>query len=214
QNHDQIGNRAFGERLTLLADPRALRAASALLLLSPQIPMLFMGEECGSTQPFLYFTSHPDAALADAVREGRRQEFARFPAFSDPQTRAQIPDPNEEHTFDGSIPDLDAPSDWRAWTSRLLAARHAHIIPRLAGAAALGAQVIGPAAVIARWRMGDGAVLLIAVNLGPDALPVQLDMIANPSGADLLFETEDGLAQLDKGRLPAHGLVALLEPSA
>ena len=83
QNHDQIGNRAFGERLTALVDPAALEAAIALVMLCPQIPMLFMGEESASRTPFLFFTDHA-AGLADAVREGRRDEFARFPAFADP----------------------------------------------------------------------------------------------------------------------------------
>ena len=74
QNHDQIGNRAFGERLTTLADPRALEAAIALQLLCPQIPLIFTGEEDTSTNPFLFFTDH-NPTLADAVREGRRREF-------------------------------------------------------------------------------------------------------------------------------------------
>ena len=81
QNHDQIGNRAFGERLTTLVDPRALEAAIALVLLCPQIPLMFMGEEFASRTPFLFFTDH-HGELADAVRNGRRNEFARFPAFS------------------------------------------------------------------------------------------------------------------------------------
>ncbi|WP_188945256.1 malto-oligosyltrehalose trehalohydrolase, partial [Polymorphobacter multimanifer] len=93
QNHDQIGNRAMGERLTLLADPAKLRAATALLLLAPQIPLLFMGDETGSRSPFLFFTDF-DADLADAVREGRRREFAKFEAFADPSARERIPDPN------------------------------------------------------------------------------------------------------------------------
>ncbi|HEX4504857.1 MAG TPA: malto-oligosyltrehalose trehalohydrolase, partial [Alphaproteobacteria bacterium] len=97
QNHDQIGNRALGERLTKLADPASLRAATALLLLCPQIPLIFMGDELGSTAPFLFFTDfHGD--LADAVREGRRREFAKFPAFSDPAQREKIPDPNARST--------------------------------------------------------------------------------------------------------------------
>jgi maltooligosyltrehalose trehalohydrolase len=213
QNHDQIGNRAFGERLTALADPLALHAATALLLLSPQIPLLFMGEECGADQPFLYFTSHPDPALADAVREGRRKEFAKFPAFADPEKRSAIPDPNDEQTFADSIPRAHAASAALVWTSTLLAARHTHIIPRLAGARAIDAQVIGPAAVAARWRMGDGTLLMIAINL--DAAPVlaSLDYLANPAGADLIGETGDALAALAGGILPAYGFVALLEPA-
>jgi maltooligosyltrehalose trehalohydrolase len=103
QNHDQIGNRAFGERLRTLCDPQALLAATALLLLSPQIPLLFMEEEFGSTQPFLYFTDYA-GDLAEAVREGRRREFAKFSAFTDPERRARIPDPNAVQTFALSSP--------------------------------------------------------------------------------------------------------------
>src|SRR5690606_29849564 len=98
QNHDQIGNRAFGERLVELARPDALRAATALLLLSPMIPLLFMGEEWGAREPFLFFTDH-HGELADAVREGRRNEFAEFAEFADEETRARIPDPNAIETF-------------------------------------------------------------------------------------------------------------------
>jgi maltooligosyltrehalose trehalohydrolase len=105
QNHDQIGNRAFGERLTVLAHPLALHAAQALILLAPQIPMLFMGEEFCAVQPFLYFTSHRDEELAQAVRQGRRREFARFPQFADPALLEQIPDPNSFATFVSSIPE-------------------------------------------------------------------------------------------------------------
>ena len=76
QNHDQVGNRARGERLASLVPPGALRLAAALLLLSPYVPLLFMGEEHGEANPFLYFVSHGDPALVEAVREGRRREFA------------------------------------------------------------------------------------------------------------------------------------------
>ncbi len=92
QNHDQVGNRAFGERLTALAPPEAVRAVAAIYLLSPQIPMLFMGEEWASAQPFPFFCDfEPD--LAEAVREGRRKEFARFPEFRDPKHASASPTP-------------------------------------------------------------------------------------------------------------------------
>ena len=107
QNHDQIGNRAMGERLTKLADRQGLRAAAALLLLSPFIPMLFMGEEGAAETPFLFFTSHNDE-LAELVRNGRREEFKHFSAFQDEKKRAQIPDPNAPSTFQASIPDSSA----------------------------------------------------------------------------------------------------------
>ena len=105
QNHDQIGNRAMGDRLRSLTDDESLFAATGLLLLSPQIPLLFMEEQYGSKQPFLFFTDYHDQ-LADAVREGRRKEFAKFSAFTDEKRRAQIPDPNDAKTFEMSSPKL------------------------------------------------------------------------------------------------------------
>ena len=90
QNHDQVGNRAFGDRLSAIASPEAVRAVGAVYLLLPQIPMLFMGEEWGAAQPFPFFCDFgPD--LAQAVRKGRREEFARFPEFEDPAVRERIP---------------------------------------------------------------------------------------------------------------------------
>ena len=93
QNHDQVGNRAVGERLSTLLDPPKLRLAAALLLLSPYVPLLFMGEEYGETHPFLYFVSHGDDAVVEAVRRGRREEFASF-AWGD-----GVPDPQSEDTL-------------------------------------------------------------------------------------------------------------------
>ena len=97
QNHDQVGNRAEGDRLSTLVPPEKLRLAAALVLLSPYIPMLFMGEEYGETAPFLYFTDHGDPALIEAVREGRKQEFREIARHGDP------PDPQAESTFERSL---------------------------------------------------------------------------------------------------------------
>ncbi len=179
QNHDQIGNRAMGERLTNLVSLPRLRAATALLLLAPHIPLLFMGDASGSRSPFLFFTDFKED-LADAVREGRRHEFAKFPAFADPAARAQIPDPNAVATFDLSrpTPGPDAAA-WRRLYAQLLALRHAEIVPRLKGAHAIGAQAIGDGAVVARWQMGD-ATLTLAINLGDGA-------VAFPTLPDPLF---------------------------
>ena len=168
QNHDQIGNRAMGERLTLLTHPAKLRAATVLLLLCPQIPLIFMGDAEGSASPFLFFTDFHDE-LAEAVRTGRRREFAKFAAFADPAARENIPDPNARATFDASVhePGDDA-AEWRALYAELLRLRHADIVPRLADTRGLGADVLGQGAVVARWRMGDGATLTIAINLGDE----------------------------------------------
>ncbi len=172
QNHDQIGNRALGERLTVLADPDRLRAATALLLLCPQVPLLFMGDDEGSETPFLFFTDFHDD-LADAVREGRRREFAKFDAFADEQARESIPDPNALATFDASRPRPGpAAAAWRALYRELLTLRRTRIVPHLPGARAIGAEATGPAAVQARWRLGDGSTLSIALDLGDaPALP-------------------------------------------
>jgi maltooligosyltrehalose trehalohydrolase len=178
QNHDQIGNRAMGERLTTLADPDKLRAATALLLLSPFIPMLFMGEEHGATNPFLFFTSHNDD-LAKLVREGRRAEFKHFAAFQDETRRAAIPDPNAPGTFDASVPDC-GPGGMEEFVSALLDLRHKSIVPALPGCRSEGVEVLGTGAVRAAWRLGDGRRLVFGLNLGdvpvkaglPDCVPL------------------------------------------
>ncbi len=96
QNHDQIGNRALGERLSSLVGFESLKLAAGITVLSPFVPLLFMGEEYGETAPFLYFTSHGDPQLAEAVRRGRQAEFAHF------QWKGDIPDPQAESTFAAS----------------------------------------------------------------------------------------------------------------
>lgn len=166
QNHDQTGNRALGERLTKLADPRVLELMTAMLVLSPQIPMLFMGEEHGDEQPFLFFTDfHGD--LAQAVREGRRREFAGFAGFSGQME--DIPDPNEASTFEASRPDwsaADRPAG-KAHLERmrtLLALRHQHIAPLLSAAGPQsGRLLVAEDGVIAvDWTFGDATLCLRA----------------------------------------------------
>jgi maltooligosyltrehalose trehalohydrolase len=208
QNHDQIGNRAFGERLSALAHPDALAAATALLLLAPQIPLIFMGEEWSATAPFLFFTDH-NAELAPLVRDGRRKEFAKFAAFQDPERRARIPDPNDPATFQASIPDpaeaSRPPHDATlALHRRLLALRHARIIPHLPGAQALGAHAVGEAAVLARWRLRDGSVLTLASNLGARAA-------ACSAQGETLFESKaDAAGALGAGALPPYCTIWLI----
>jgi len=99
QNHDQVGNRAHGDRLSTLVPFPALKLAAGLVLCAPNIPLLFMGEEYGETAPFLYFTSHSDPGLVQAVREGRRREFARF-AWGQ-----AVPDPQDAEMFRRSVLD-------------------------------------------------------------------------------------------------------------
>jgi maltooligosyltrehalose trehalohydrolase len=206
QNHDQTGNRAMGERLTALADPQALRAARALLLLSPFIPLLFMGEEWGTRTPFLFFTHHNDE-LAGLVREGRRKEFAHFSAFQDEAKRAQIPDPNAESTFAASIPDPaeGARPGFReilAETRLLLDLRASRIVPGIPGARSEGAQLLGERAVRARWRLGNGTKLTLDCNFAPAPLSVE------PATGAMIYATDAGG---DAGTLGALATRAFLD---
>jgi maltooligosyltrehalose trehalohydrolase len=188
QNHDQIGNRAMGERLTLLTDKAKLRAATALLLLGPQIPLLFMGDESGSETPFLFFTDFHDE-LADAVREGRRKEFAKFAAFADEAARRSIPDPNAEETFTASRPQPGPESgEWDDFYRTLIDLRMRLIVPRLRGTTSLGAHAIGDRAVAASWRLGDGSTLSLAIDLAetPGELPEAPGEIIHAEGCRVI----------------------------
>lgn len=216
QNHDQIGNRALGERLVQLSPPQALRAATALLLLSPMIPLMFMGDEWGASEPFLFFTDFHDE-LADAVREGRRGEFADFAAFTDPAKRERIPDPNALQTFEASRPAFDAllletdkgqdHRNWLALYRELLQIRREHIVPLLEGAEALGAQVLADKAVSARWQLAEGYILRIDLNLSEHA--VQID---EHSVWKVLHESHPKSAELSQhGNLnPYTAIVSLI----
>ncbi len=101
QNHDQVGNRAFGDRIHQTVDLSCYRAVSVLLLILPQVPLLFMGQEWAAGTPFQYFTNHR-AELGRLVTAGRRREFERFAAFADPKVRESIPDPQAAATFEAS----------------------------------------------------------------------------------------------------------------
>ena len=123
QNHDQVGNRAAGERTAALLSPGRVRVAAALVLTAPFVPLLFQGEEWAASTPFQYFTSHPDADLGRAVSEGRRREFAAF--GWDP---SDVPDPQDPATFERSVLDWSEPSrpEHRAvldWYRELIALR-------------------------------------------------------------------------------------------
>ncbi len=196
QNHDQIGNRAMGERLTTLADPGKLHAAMAMMLLSPFIPMLFMGEEYGAKHPFLFFTSHNED-LAKLVREGRRAEFKHFAAFQDEKRRAAIPDPNAASTFDASVPDQADP-DMAAFVRGLLAIRRDRIAPVLPRCRSVEARVLATGAVRAVWRMKDGQQLTLALNLGSEAVDASL-----PAGPVLFSYPTGTAAMLPPGSMAA-----------
>jgi malto-oligosyltrehalose trehalohydrolase len=196
QNHDQIGNRAFGERITAIASPNAVRAIAAVYLLLPQVPMLFMGEEWGAAQPFPFFCDF-SGELAHAVREGRRAEFAKFPEFQKEASRERIPDPLARRTFESAKlawGDLDTPEHaaWHAFYARLLETRRAAVVPLLPWLAdnAGRYEVLGPAAVCVRWRTRDGRELMLAANLSAERVAVM------PQGAGRIL-WQEGAAPVD-----------------
>ena len=168
QNHDQIGNRAFGERFSRLADANAIEALTAIWLLAPSVPMFFMGQEWGATQPFLFFCDfHGD--LADAVREGRRREFAKFAAFADPEARERIPDPNALSTFATSVLDWDTantPEGQRTmdFVRELLRIRRTEIQPHLGEQLHGGNHAVRDGALRVEWAFAGGARLCLAAN--------------------------------------------------
>lgn len=201
QNHDQIGNRAFGERLHTLAPAASMRAATTILLLAPQPPMLFMGEEFAAATPFQYFCDYTDE-LAQAVRDGRRREFEGSAAFKDPALRDRIPDPNDEATFTRSTIDWnwEAPqSQWFEYASALLSLRNREIVPRLKGMRGNTAHADTKNDVLrATWLLGDGSELTLIARLDErDASGV-----ATPTGR--LLAASDGrvASALSNGVLP------------
>jgi maltooligosyltrehalose trehalohydrolase len=166
-NHDQVGNRAYGERLNQLVSPAAYRAASALLLMEPYTPMFFMGQEWAATSPFLYFTDHHDE-LGKGVTEGRRKEFAEFSDFRDPAKRALIPDPQKLATF------TDSKLDWTQLerqphleTLRLyrdfLRFRQANLTDR--HRSGWRVEQVSSAAIAIRYRRKNAGDLLIVAQL-------------------------------------------------
>lgn len=216
QNHDQVGNRAFGERIARLATPEAVRAATAVLLLAPQPPLLFMGQEIGSRRPFPFFCDFGDD-LAAQVTEGRRREFERFPQFTDPKARDKIPDPNAPATFESAVLQ---PEDWegeesRAWWDyhrRLLELRHREIAPRLVGMANAESRAvaIGQCGCSARWRLGDGSILSLAANLGTDPRAG----FAPHAGRVLFASSPEAAQALERGELPGWSVVFRLDEAA
>jgi malto-oligosyltrehalose trehalohydrolase len=205
QNHDQIGNRAFGERLTTLAEKDAVRAATAALLLAPQVPMIYMGEEWGSEEPFTFFCDFHDE-LADAVRDGRRREFAKFEQFAKPAVRERIPDPNADATFEAARINWPADDDPNTnetlgYYAALLRLRREQIVPRLAHMPPrMGSWLtFGETGLSVTWSLGDGTGLALITNLGE----TEQTGCAKPQGLEL-FESRPGLAAAAAdGRFPA-----------
>jgi maltooligosyltrehalose trehalohydrolase len=173
QNHDMIGNRAFGDRIQAFADPRLLPAAYACLLLAPQIPMLFMGEEFAASTPFLFFCDFgPELALS--VSNGRRHEFKRFAAFASDAAVARIPDPNAETSFTASKLKWQerhvSPHRERLdFIRELLAVRRHYLAPHLSSRMHAGRFEIANDVLRVDWRLADGRTWCLLAHFGKHA---------------------------------------------
>lgn len=221
QNHDQVGNRAFGERLACLTSPETLDALTAILLLSPHTPLLFMGEEWGETRPFCYFTDF-HGELARQVREGRRNEFRKWRSFRDPKNRERIPDPNALSTFESSKIDwIEAAQSPHCvhldLVTRLLAIRRREIAPRLASVKGNAGKVLDAdnGGLAVTWRLGDGCDLTMFASLHDKTWPVPSALPERIWAAGrLIYESVPGCdAGLRSGTLPPWSVVArIVEP--
>ncbi len=180
QNHDEVGNRARGERLAALTDFERAKVAAAAVILAPYLPLLFMGEEYGERSPFLYFISHGDPRLAEQVRRGRREEFARF------AWEGEVPDPQSEETFrrsrlDHALAERPGHRDLLVFYTELLRLRReteALARPRRDRATAFAFEPERAIAALRSAADGSSALIVLAMGGGPAQLRLPL-----PSGA-------------------------------
>jgi maltooligosyltrehalose trehalohydrolase len=205
-----VGGRALGDRLNHGVSPAAYRAVSALLLLTPATPLLWMGQEWAASSPFQYFTDHPEE-LGRLVTEGRREEFRGFSAFADPETRERIPDPQDPETFRRST-----------LYRELLALRRSEPALRERGREFFRAAALGDGALGVRREGPDGSALLLVVAFRGEA---RVDTAARaetrpPEGRrwEVVLATEEGRfggeAEGEVVRLDSGGELRLAGPGA
>lgn len=193
QNHDQIGNRAFGDRLCQSISTDAYCAVSTLLLFLPMTPLLFMGQEWAATSPFLHFTDH-DQQLAEAIFKGRCHEFKDFAAFKDPRSLATIPNPQEEETF------LQSKLLWDERThpphqrvlqlyKKLIALRKTDAVLERSSREQLVANAQGNVLRVHRWLGVEQRLLLI--NFGPEAVSMRALVGTTMQGVEPVFTSAE-----------------------
>jgi malto-oligosyltrehalose trehalohydrolase len=210
QTHDQVGNRAFGERIGQLASPDKLRAAIACWLLAPAPPMLFMGEEFNASTPFLYWCDF-GPELAAAVARGRREEFAGFERFTSPDALQSIPDPTDPASFAASKlrwEEARGSNEWLDLYRRLLLLRHQYLTSHLARQTPSGSFTVDDERLLAvDWTLGDEAALHLRANFGDAPSP----LMQRPRG-QVLFESETVTAD-EAGfiRLPPYAVLYTLD---
>jgi maltooligosyltrehalose trehalohydrolase len=175
QNHDQVGNRMRGERLSRLASFESLKLAAGVVLLSPFLPLLFMGEEYGETAPFFYFISHSDRELVDAVRTGRKKEFASF------RWNGEIQDPQDEETFHRSRIDYDLRETGRhlllrSYYRELLRLRREHpVLSRVTREGMNAVALEREKTLLVTRSLGDDRTAAVChFGEGPASIPVPL----------------------------------------
>ena len=215
QNHDQVGNRALGERMAALADEGALHAALAVILLAPSPPMLFMGEEFASTAPFQFFCDF-EGPLAKSITEGRCREFSAVSGASTSEVVKFIPDPNAVSTYNGSKLDWDSLLDehhqeWLRFYKQLLSIRRQHLVPILAGARGSTGDfcLLSSKGLWVRWRFADGAELSLVANLGNAPVPYYSAIV--PRGQPLYLHPPGLILELAAKRLPPWSVAWFLQ---
>lgn len=224
QNHDQVGNRPFGDRLGRAVDDSVYRAASALLLLSPHTPLIWMGQEWSATAPFLYFTDHPEE-LGKLVTQGRREEFKAFAHFSDPDARESIPDPQNEQTFSSSKLHWEERQEMPhagilALYRELLALRREHPALRARTRDSFAVESLGEGAIALRRSAPDGQEILLVVcfkgEIRVDLAQSEVTSAAREHPWSYLLGTEEirfgGSGAW--GRLEPEGILYLSVPGA
>jgi maltooligosyltrehalose trehalohydrolase len=209
QNHDQIGNRALGDRLSAVVSPDHYRAASTLLLFLPMTPLLFMGQEWAAKTPFLYFTDH-NPELGIAISRGRREEFMDFRAFSDPEARERIPDPQLARSFERSRLNWNERDGEEARATlnlyrSMLALRRTDPVLRHGTRAGLSAKAVDEVLLVRREAEGSDRVLL--VNFGRDDVRLR-EVLPDASVREILFASD---GQTQRRRVLAGGTAIILK---
>lgn len=217
QTHDQVGNRALGDRIDALADPRLVQAARACVLMSPHVPMLFMGEESAALSPFLYFCDYGDTELGRAVTAGRREEFAGFAAFAGNTPEVQVPDPNAPASFEASKLRWHERAESAhgavlRQTQELLGIRRQHLVPHLAEGSRGLRHAAEDGVLSVSWSLGRGGTVLhllanfgqedrrLPVPAGTTVLALRADFAGSNGGAQLVLQRGGVHASLEEAR--------------
>ncbi len=173
QNHDQIGNRMLGERLSALIDYETLKLVAGVTFFSPFIPLIFMGEEHGEKNPFLYFTSHEDKGLIRAVQEGRRREFASF------ADKGEMPDPQSVVTFEKSKPEWESHTSEQqnlfAFYKDIIRIRKNHPVLKSFDRKGIEAKIVNDSNTIILQRKNHGNLITCIMNFEDEPVNILLE---------------------------------------